>query len=78
MFGFYVRKGEKMYCVKCGKQLEDDWVKCPYCGMEVTTKGNVSIKQPEELNGKICCAHCGEELEFPHPKSQEWYQIYHF
>ena len=25
-----------MFCKKCGKEIEDTWVKCPYCGARVT------------------------------------------
>ena len=25
-----------MYCSKCGKELEDTWNQCPYCGCEIT------------------------------------------
>ncbi len=27
-----------MFCEKCGKELKDDWKKCPYCGNEIFEK----------------------------------------
>lgn len=35
-----------MFCTNCGKEIEDTWVKCPYCGTAVKSstneKGNVN------------------------------------
>lgn len=27
-----------MYCMNCGRELEDGWTNCPYCGAEVAGK----------------------------------------
>ena len=42
-----------MYCTHCGKEIEDTWVKCPYCGADI---GNGNQEEdnnfhPEENNG---------------------------
>lgn len=34
-----------MFCRKCGNLLEDDWVKCPYCGAEVRKRENENNEQ---------------------------------
>lgn len=38
-----------MFCRKCGKELEDNWKSCPYCGEpvdnridELETMGNIN------------------------------------
>lgn len=39
-----------MFCEKCGKELKDDWKKCPYCGQMI---GGDSVRmegQPEMLS----------------------------
>ncbi len=39
-----------MFCEKCGKELEDGWKKCPYCG-QVIGEGSVKAeKKPETSN----------------------------
>ena len=50
-------KGEKMYCRKCGKELQDDWNICPNCGAKVQgdekTAGAVSEEAHERPGKKI-------------------------
>lgn len=29
-----------MFCIHCGKELDDRWIRCPYCGMEVKNLAN--------------------------------------
>lgn len=29
-----------MFCIHCGKELDDGWIRCPYCGMEVKNLAN--------------------------------------
>ena len=40
-----------MFCKKCGKEIKDTWVKCPYCGTEATkeeeTKENGRKDEPK-------------------------------
>lgn len=40
-----------MYCRKCGKQLNDDWKNCPYCGEP--TVGGADIEKPVSAPGNI-------------------------
>ena len=39
-----------MFCNKCGNELKEDWVKCPYCGQMVADniKVDESIKMPQQ------------------------------
>lgn len=50
-----------MYCVKCGNEIQKDWIKCPYCGNETKESvkeetidaGNIDIEDntiPEKYN----------------------------
>ena len=41
-----------MYCIHCGKEIEDTWVKCPYCGADIVN-GNQILSNGEENNNKI-------------------------
>lgn len=34
-----------MFCRKCGKELEDNWIQCPYCGESVNEKSEVEKKR---------------------------------
>ena len=36
-----------MFCRKCGKELEDNWNTCPYCG---ETVGNVELEKEGNIN----------------------------
>lgn len=41
-----------MFCEKCGKELKDDWKKCPYCGQIVVgdvVESNVKTEQKTEI-----------------------------
>lgn len=40
-----------MFCKKCGKEVEENWAKCPYCGNDIQAKyvNDLNIK---EDNGK--------------------------
>lgn len=52
-----IERGEKMYCRKCGKELQDDWNICPNCGAKVQgdekTAGAVSEEAHERPGKKI-------------------------
>ena len=45
-----------MFCKKCGKEVEDTWNKCPYCGEELKESKTKEVLQPEtmqdEANGQ--------------------------
>lgn len=40
-----------MFCTRCGKQLEDNWIKCPYCGTKVEEDSDTEneIKQQNNI-----------------------------
>ena len=40
-----------MFCVQCGKKIEDESRFCPYCGAEV--HGKSSTNEQTEYNGLI-------------------------
>ena len=40
-----------MFCRKCGKQLNDDWKSCPYCGEPTDVRHN--IENPASESGNI-------------------------
>ena len=41
-----------MYCVHCGKEVEDDWIKCPYCGAELISTSENTISSQDEIKLK--------------------------
>ena len=42
-----------MYCINCGKKVEEDWVKCPYCGNELKTQSRDNdVECNDSDNGK--------------------------
>lgn len=38
-----------MYCIYCGKEVEEDWVKCPYCGATLREKAD-NMKDSNQTN----------------------------
>ena len=57
-----------MYCKKCGKQIDDDAVFCPFCGSKQKNESNVSEtdtgKRKISFDGEIIkCPNCGEVLK---------------
>lgn len=34
-----------MFCVECGKEVQEDWKICPFCGSEVVKKASVQMKE---------------------------------
>lgn len=38
-----------MYCIYCGKKLEDTWKICPYCGKDIRVNMNDKIEKEENL-----------------------------
>lgn len=38
-----------MFCKNCGKELEDSWVKCPYCGNVISENQNLAEVPDEEV-----------------------------
>lgn len=42
-----------MFCRKCGNKLEDEWVRCPFCGestVQVNSSEHEEIKENEQLH----------------------------
>ena len=37
-----------MFCLKCGKEISEDWKACPYCGNEINV--NATDKAEKEDN----------------------------
>lgn len=38
-----------MFCTNCGKEVEDTWKQCPYCGKSLTTEEKKSEDNPQEV-----------------------------
>lgn len=38
-----------MFCTNCGKEVEDTWKKCPYCGKPLTTEEKKSEDDSQEV-----------------------------
>ncbi|AOT69142.1 hypothetical protein [Geosporobacter ferrireducens] len=34
IFDFNKKRYEKIYCLQCSAEIEDNWEICPYCGIE--------------------------------------------
>lgn len=34
----------KMFCRKCGKEMQDERIKCPYCGCNLKEDGSEDVK----------------------------------
>ena len=41
-----------MFCTNCGREIQDTWVKCPYCGTKVIKSEKAKEKETEEMNEK--------------------------
>lgn len=39
-----------MFCTNCGREIQDTWVKCPYCGTKVIKSEKAKEKETEEMN----------------------------
>lgn len=53
-----------MICLKCGKELDDTWAVCPYCGKElkVNDKNSDMIMEDTSKYTRNYCPNCGEKL----------------
>lgn len=58
-----------MKCVKCGKDLEDGWKKCPYCGTSIGENDNSTTQEKHSDSEKIQEKQPGVEEE---KKSKKW------
>lgn len=61
-----------MYCEQCGRQIEEDYLFCPYCGSDVAPQVQLSCcpKCETELpDGAVFCPRCGISL-YEHRDSQ--------
>lgn len=52
-----------MYCIYCGKKLEDTWKICPYCGKEVRVNTSDKIEKEENLSKVETVENEKRELE---------------
>ncbi len=59
-----------MFCEKCGKEIEDDAVFCPYCGETVsgTTEEKTEMVMPSEVERKTVHMLAGAAQESPNEK----------
>jgi uncharacterized membrane protein YvbJ len=42
-----------MYCVKCGKEIEEGSKFCRHCGAEIPEKGTVQAKKSQEIKKTV-------------------------
>lgn len=47
-----------MYCIHCGKQIDDKAYVCPYCGIRVSDE----VRMPDEEEKPRYCTHCGQRI----------------
>lgn len=47
-----------MYCIHCGKQIDDRAYVCPHCGVRVSDEVRLSDSQET----RRFCTHCGKEI----------------
>lgn len=55
-----------MFCTNCGKELEDTWVRCPYCGTTVESSENEVGDIHAEVHDNLT-----ENKEYENPDSAE-------
>lgn len=61
-----------MFCEKCGRELQEGWVQCPYCGTKVGDAGNtgpVILKKPAGEKGEELSGNDGAGQEDAHAPS---------
>lgn len=56
-----------MFCEKCGKELKDDWKKCPYCGQTVG-KDDVKMGGETKMSGQVEPARSENRFSGKEPK----------
>lgn len=52
-----------MFCSNCGKKLEDEWIKCPYCSAEVEMQYRNKTDQTEAESTKGAPNRGGENIK---------------
>ena len=40
--------GDKWACLRCGEELEHDWLPCPRCGWQAPGPGEEDSEEPEQ------------------------------
>lgn len=58
-----------MFCEKCGKELKDNWKKCPYCGQTVG-KDDVKMRGETKMSGQVEPAWSENRLSGKEPRKK--------
>ena len=51
-----IREVDFMYCLKCGKEIDEGINYCPNCGMNLSVKTDVQLTLQKQTSGKNIAA----------------------
>ena len=61
-----ISKGKKIKCPECSKDIQTDWLACPFCGSKVA-RNCPECKERIELDWKVC-PYCAKKLKAKNAK----------